>query len=171
MKIVIDESDFQRLRPDIQSYLLDRFAKKKGGAARHALKPRDVHWCSPMDLSQEDAQHLVHGLSEDQKKRLALFTKKGGRVTMKDILALTGETNLRATTQLQTAITRRLRRIIGDTEKKAQLIAWDFDATKWDAKKTTIVDGVYYVSQKTSDSLKHALGGKARGKKTGKKGK
>ena len=76
---------------------------------------------------------------------------------MKEILALTGEKDLRATTAFQSEVTRRLRRLIHDPDRVAQLIAWDIDATKWDDKKTTIVDGIYFVSPRTAASLKVCL--------------
>jgi len=96
---------------------------------------------------------LVHGLPEDHRRRLELFARKGGRVRMKEMEALFGDPDLRAASEFQKAMTRRLRRIVHDPEGKAQLIGWDFDATKWDAKKTTIVDGVYFVSEATAQAL------------------
>ena len=166
MKIQIDESDFKQLSPAVQRELLERFAGDGGvyGRNRRRAKPAKLDWRRPLDLSVEQAQRLVHGLSEDHRRRLALFARKNGRVRMKEILALTGETDLRATTAFQRVVTRRLRRLIEDPERKAQLIAWDFDATKWDDDRITIVDGVYYVSEPTAAALRACLkrkGGKA----------
>ena len=165
MKIQIDEADFKQLSPAVQRELLERFAGDSGvyGRRRRA-KPAKLDWRRPIDLSPELAQRLVHGLSEDHRRRLALFTRKNGRVRMKEILALTGETDLRATTAFQRVVTRRLRRLIEDPERKAQLIAWDFDATRWDEDRITIVDGVYYVTEPTAAALRSCLkpkGGKA----------
>ena len=159
MKIQIDESDFQQLSPAVQRELLERFAGDSGvyGRKRRRAKPAKLDWRRPVDLTEEQAQRLLHGLSEDHKKRLALFMRKSGRVRMKEILALTGETDLRATTAFQRVVTRRLRRLIEDPERKAQLIAWDFDATKWDEDRITIVDGVYYVSEATASALRACL--------------
>ena len=166
MKIQIDETDFQQLSPAVQRELLERFAGDSGvySRSRRRAKPAKLDWRRPLDLSAEQAQRLVHGLSEDHRRRLALFARKNGRVRMKEILALTGETDLRATTAFQRVVTRRLRRLIEDPERKAQLIAWDFDATKWDEDRITIVDGVYYVSEPTAAALRSCLkpkGGKA----------
>ena len=159
MKIQIDESDFRQLSPAVQRELLERFAGDSGvyGRKRRRAKPAKLDWRRPVDLTEEQVQRLLHGLSEDHKKRLALFTRKSGRVRMKEILALTGETDLRATTAFQRVVTRRLRRLIEDPERKAQLIAWDFDATKWDEDRITIVDGVYYVSEPTAAALRNSL--------------
>ncbi len=159
MKIQIDESDFKQLSPAVQRELLERFAGDGGvyGRSRRRDKPARLDWRRPLDLSLEQAQRLVHGLSEDQRRRLALLARKNGRVRMKEILALTGETDLRATTAFQRVVTRRLRRLIEDPERKAQLIAWDFDATKWDEDRITIVDGVYYVSEPTAAALSACL--------------
>ncbi len=159
MKIQIDETDFKQLSPAVQRELLERFAGDGGvyGRSRRRDKPARLDWRRPLDLSLEQVQRLVHGLSEDHRRRLALFARKNGRVRMKEILALTGETDLRATTAFQRVVTRRLRRLIEDPERKAQLIAWDFDATKWDDDRITIVDGVYYVSEPTAAALRACL--------------
>jgi hypothetical protein len=50
-------------------------------------------------------------------------------------------------------VTRRLRRLMNDTEKKANLIGWDYDSTQWDDAHTEIIDGVYYVSEKSAGAL------------------
>ena len=91
MKIQIDETDFKQLSPAVQRELLERFAGDSGvyRRSRQRDKPVNLDWRRPIDLSLEQAQRLVHGLSEDHRRRLTLFTRKNGRVRMKEILALT----------------------------------------------------------------------------------
>ena len=72
-------------------------------------------------------------------------------------MAVAGDPDLKATSGFVKDMTRRLRRMISDPEKKAQLIQWDFDSTKWDAGRTVIVDGVYYVSPATAHALRRAF--------------
>jgi hypothetical protein len=153
MQFVIDREDFGALSRSAQRELIELFA---GKGALQAEKPRyrkRINIREPVDISEEQAKRLIHGLSDDHRRRLELFARKSGRVRMKEILALTDESDLSATTAFQREIVRRLRRLIDDPDKRAQLIAWDIDATKWDDKKTTIVDGVYYVSARTAKSL------------------
>jgi hypothetical protein len=170
MQIVIDQSDFRQLSPEIQIALIQALGGKVGlpggvardparGAAGRSATVNDpaLRWRQPVDLQPDQAVRLVHGLSEDHRRRLKLFAGKGGRVRMKEMQALFGDPDLRAASEFQKAMTRRLRRIVHDPEKKAQLIGWDFDATKWDAKKTTIVDGVYFVSEATAQALQSCL--------------
>ncbi len=157
MKLEIDESDFQRLSPSVQRELIEAFTGKALSGSRRGRTPTKISWRQPIDITDRQAIKLVHGLSIDHRKRLALFARKNGRVRMKEILALTGERDLRATTAFQREITRRLRRLIDDPERKAQLIAWDIDATKWDKDRITIVDGVYYVSERTAAALRACL--------------
>jgi len=159
MRLEIDQNDFQRLSPNVQRELIETLAGKAvlaKGAVR-AARASKLRWRSPINLTREQATRLVHGLSDDYRRRLQLFARKSGRVRMKEILALTGETDLRATSAFQREITRRLRRIVDDPERKAQLIAWDFEATKWDDKGITITDGVYYVTEKTAVAIKKCL--------------
>lgn len=164
MQLVIDQSDFQQLPPDIQRALIEALgAREMAGRTARRTSP-NVRWREPVDLRLDQAARLAHGLSDNHRRRLELFGRKGGRVRMKDMQAIWGDPDLRAASDFQKAMTRRLRRIINDPEKKAQLIGWDFEATKWDAKGTTIVDGVYYVSAATASSLRDVLKLKSKGK-------
>jgi len=157
MQLIIGEKDFQRLSPEVQDQLWAAFSGQAASERREEAT-QGLRWRQPVDLTREQALRLVHGLSKDHRRRLKLFARKGGRVRMKEILSLTGETDLRSTSQFNSAMTRRLRRVIADPDKKAQLVAWDFDCTKWDANRTTIVDGVYYVSEPTAESLRACFG-------------
>ena len=107
-----------------------------------------------MDLSLPLTRSLIQGLTETQRQRLRLFASEDGRVGMRDLLALTRDTDWRALSQWQGVLTRRLRRLLGDGEKKAYLIGWDYDATTWDDSHSNIVDGVYFVTRKTALSLR-----------------
>ena len=159
MQIVIDQTDFRRLSADTQSEIMQVMSGQgaRTPSVRRSRDHMDLKWREPVDLTTEQAAKLVHGLAEDYRKRLALFARKDGRVRMKEIMAVGGDTDLRAASDFQKAITRRLRRLIDDPEKKGQLIFWDFDATKWDSTKTMIVDGVYYVSPATARALRAVL--------------
>ena len=156
MQLVIDQSDFQRLSPDIQAALIEALAGDSPIAHRHSGF-HGLRWRQPIDLKPEQAARFVHGLPEGHRQRLVLFARKGGRVRMKEMQAVFGDADLRAASEFQKAMTRRLRRLFEDPEKKAQLIGWDFDATKWDKKRTTIVDGVYFVTEPTAKALKSCL--------------
>lgn len=157
MRIVIDKTDFGQLSPSTQKELLETFTgkDKSGKSSRRGVAK--LRWRRPIDLTPEQAVKLVHGLPEDYRQRLEFFTRKGGRVRMKDIMEATGDRDLRPSSEFQKVMTRRLRRMIDDPDKKAQLIGWDFDATKWDEGRTTIVDGIYYVTETTSSALKSCL--------------
>ena len=172
MQILVEEQDFRRLKPETQQDLLSLLlgkrlsalqpgASKPGASKSTPAKPSSssnrLRWRQPVDLSPEQATRFLHGLSVDHRRKLELFAKKGGRVRMRDIMKLSGDTDLRGVSEFQSLMTRRLRRFIDDPEKKAQLIGWDFDATKWDEKRTTIVDGVYYVTETTAASLRQCM--------------
>ena len=167
MHIIIDQEDFRALSRSTQRELIELVAGKGVLETTVPRYQRRISIRQPVDISEDQAKRLVHGLSDDHRRRLELFARKSGRVRMKDILALTGESDLSATTAFHREITRRLRRLLHDPEKRAQLIAWDIDATKWDEKKTTIVDGVYYVSERTAKALMacHMLTSKKGGKR------
>jgi hypothetical protein len=167
MQIVLEHSDLNRLSPDARREVLALLTAGETAAPpapeTGVAKPNGgLKWRSPFDLGEEQARQLVQGLSASQKKRLALFASRTGRVRMKDIMAVGGDADLRTANNFTKQMTRRLRHLINDPERKAQLIQWDFDSTKWDASKTTIVDGVYYVSPATAQSLRRVLGSAGR---------
>lgn len=160
MQIVIDRADFRRLSASTQRELLEFLTGKSGGGEAKPAEAKGLRWRVPYDLSADLAQRLVSKLEDKHVQLLKLFGKKDGRVGMKEIQKLTGDKDLRGMTELQQEITRRLRHLIADPEKKAQLIHWDFEATKWDKGQTQIVDGVYYVSKATAATLGKVLSGK-----------
>ncbi len=159
MQIVIDRSDFRRLSSAAQREILEVLTGKAPVAAKQQRQEaKGLRWRVPYDLSEDLAQRLVAKLEPRHLDLLRLFARKDGRVGMKEVQRLNGASDLRAMTTLQQDITRRLRHLIDDPEKKATLIHWDFDATKWDKHKTTIVDGVYFVSEATAKTLGKVLG-------------
>ncbi len=61
------------------------------------------------------------------------------------------------------AITRKLRRLINDDEKKATLIGWDYDSTTWSEDGWRIQDGIYYVTEASAEALAGVLASRRRG--------
>ncbi|UCH73735.1 MAG: hypothetical protein JSU82_15625 [Rhodospirillales bacterium] len=157
MHIVIEAKDFRRLTPETQRELIRKFADPKLLQPARRTTRTEASWKQPVELDKHLAQRLVHGLSDNHRKRLEIFAEKKGRARMKDLLAVTGDSHWRALSLFEGAMTRRLRRLIGDTEKKAHLIGWDYESTVWDKDHKEIVDGVYYVTPKTAKALKAVL--------------
>lgn len=165
MRLVIETSDFKRLSTATQDELLRVLTGRDGGPAvadgatngARAKKPR-LRWREPVDLTPELTQRLMHGINEQHVDRLKLFAEKGGRVTMKELLGRTEDDDVRILSHFEGAITRRLRRILGDSEKVAYLIGWDYDSTVWSDDKSQIVDGTYYVSPSTVACLRGYFG-------------
>ncbi|MSP82627.1 MAG: hypothetical protein EXQ94_06780 [Alphaproteobacteria bacterium] len=159
MQLVIEAADYRRLSQETRDEL-------RAVLEGRALEPRTsksksnpaLGWRRPFDLTPDLARKLVHGLEEDHVKRLTLFAKGDGRVALSKLLALTGETDLRALSHFEGVITRKLRRLIGDEEKKATLIGWDYDSTQWSGDGWRIVDGIYYVTEPTARSLAAVAG-------------
>ena len=153
MRIVIEQSDFQRLSAETQKELIEALAGKPLIAAPAAKKQGKLLWRQPMDLSPDLAVRLLHGLSEPHRVRLRLFAQKRGRVTQRELLSATDDDDLRVLSHFQAVLSRRLRRLLDDPEKRIHLIGWDFDATKWDKTHSTIINGVYYVTEPTARTL------------------
>ena len=154
MRLVIESEDFRRLSPDTQRELIRLFAGKEFVAAREPPRRQRFNEKRPVDLDAEITRQLMSNLSGPHRKRLELFATKGGKVTMKQMLKVTGDRDPRVISYFLGVVTRKLRRIIGDDEKNAFLIGWDFDSTVWNRDHTRIVDGVYCVSDRTVRSLR-----------------
>jgi hypothetical protein len=165
MRLVIEQSDFQKLSPQTQRELLEKFAgvslssadrKRKGAVGQP--KTGGQLWREPFDLTPETAVRLLHGISEPHRARLRQFAEKGGRVSQKTLLAVTNDTDMRALSHFQAVLSRRLRRLIDDPEKRLHLIGWDYAATRWNKDHTEIVDGTYYITDKTTNALQDYFG-------------
>ncbi len=154
MRIVIEQSDFRRLSAETQKELIEAFAGKELGVTEPAKKQSELLWRQPTDLSPGLAVRLLHGLSEPHRARLKLFARKGGRVTQRELLRATDDTDMRVLSHFQAVLSRRLRRLLNDPEKRIHLIGWDFEATKWDKSHTDIINGVYYVTEPTTRALR-----------------
>lgn len=160
MRLVIERSDFQLLSKSTQDELLRVLTGHAGEAPARsgmngapARRPR-FRWRRPVDLTPELTVRLMHGLGETHKARLKLVAEKGGRVRLSELLAVAGDSEPRQLSHFEGAVTRRLRRILGDTEKVAYLLGWDYDSTEWNADRSEIIDGIYYVSEPTLHCLR-----------------
>jgi hypothetical protein len=158
MRIVIEQSDFRQLSPEAQREIIEKFTGMPPQAATSAKSSANLRWRQPVDLDEDMATRLIHGLSDPHKRRLELFAQKGGRVSQKDLLAVTGDTDMRTLSHFQAVLTRRLRRFFADPEKRAHLIGWDFGSESWDPDHNELLDGTYYVTDRTADALKAHFG-------------
>ena len=154
MRLVIEASDFRRLSADTQKELIRQFAGRSFLEVRESRRKSQYEWREPIDLNRDLTRQLMHGLSENHRRRLEAFVRHNGRITMKQLLKVTGDRDPRVLSYFQSVITRKLRRILGDTEKKIYLIGWDYASTKWNKEHTKILDGDYYVTNKTLGALK-----------------
>ena len=158
MHIVIEQSDFRRLSAETQKELIEAFAGQPSIAAAPAKAQSKLLWRRPMDLSPDLAVRLLHGLSEPHRVRLRLFAQKCGRVTQRELLSATDDADLRVLSHFQAVLSRRLRRLLDDPDKRIHLIGWDFDATQWDKSHSDIINGVYYVTEATAHTLQDYFG-------------
>jgi hypothetical protein len=159
MQIVIDATDWQRLSAPVRQELLRLLGSQPlAEAARASTEQRGLRWRVPYDLTPALAKKLLRGLSEDTIKRLKLFARNGGRVSMRELLAVTKDNDLHVLSAFEGTVTRKLRRLIGDDHKIASLIMWDYDAEQWDADHKELVDGVFYVSGATAQVLQRHFG-------------
>lgn len=157
MHIVIEPRDFRKLTTETQRELLRMFAGTEALKSRRPARRANADWRRPVDLTTALAQRLVNGLSDNHRRRLEIFARNNGRARMKELLAVTGDHHWRALSLFEGTMTRRLRRLIGDEEKKANLIGWDYESTEWDKDHKEIVDGTYFVTPRTAKSLKAVL--------------
>ncbi len=158
MRIVIEQSDFRQLSAEARREIIEKFAGEMLELKSSAKSGANLRWRQPVDLDEDMATRLIHGLAEPHKRRLELFAKKGGRVRQKDLLAVTGDTDFRTLSHFQAVLTRRLRRFLEDPEKRVHLIGWDFDSESWDPEHKELLDGTYYVTDRTVNALKSHFG-------------
>jgi hypothetical protein len=152
MHIMIDAGDWQRLSAPARQELLGLLGS--GAAAQsQPSSNKGFRWRVPYDLTPQLARKLVRGLSEEMVKRLKLFSRNGGRATMRDLLAVTKENDLHVLSAFEGTVTRKLRRLVGDDNKIVSLMMWDYESERWDADHKELLDGVFYVSSTTAQVL------------------
>jgi hypothetical protein len=161
MQLVIDNGDWQRLsssaREELIGLLGTEAAASRARGAPSPQNPKGFRWRTPFDLTPELGRKLLRGLAEDQLKRLRLFAKGNGRVSLKQMLAATKGADLHVLSAFEGAVTRKLRRLVGDENRIISLIMWDYDAEKWDRDHTELVDGMFYVSPATAKALRKSF--------------
>ena len=161
MQLVIDQADFVRLSSTARSELL-RLLGAEGQLsavpAGPAFARRNFRWRQPHDVNQPLLRKLLKGADAVTRERLAVFARNNGRASMKQLLAVTKEKDWHALTPWEGAITRKLRRLVGDDNRIVSLMQWDYEAEVWDADHSHLLDGVYYVSPVTTKALHKELG-------------
>lgn len=133
-----------------------RFRKAKSGSAPKADRSLDL-WRNPIDLDVNLTMKLLRGVADNHRLRLEVFAREGARVSMRQLMAVTDDSDLRALSYFQGALTRKLRRLLNDREKRIHLIGWDYATTRWDDDHVNIVDGICYVTETTHASLMRCL--------------
>lgn len=154
MRLVIEANDFRRLSADTQKELIRHFAGRNFLEAKEGRRRGQYESREPIDLNRDLTLQLMHGLADNHRRRLEAFARSNGRMAMSRLMKVTGDTDPRVLSYFQSVITRKLRRILGDSEKKMYLIGWDYASTKWNKEHTEIVDGDYYVTNRTLNALK-----------------
>jgi len=159
MQIIIDTADWQRLSATSRQELLQLLGSETAAEpARAAAAARGFRWRVPYDLTPALARKLLRGLGDDALKRLKLFARNGGRARMRDLLAVTKDSDLQVLSAFEGTVTRKLRRLVGDDNKIVSLMMWDYDAEQWDADHKQLLDGTFYVSPTTAQVLQQHFG-------------
>lgn len=153
MRIVLDRDDFMRLSDGAQNEIMGLLGGNASQSGRAGTASGALRWRRPYDLSLEQARKLLHGMPDDHLKRLRLFAGDEGRVRLKELLGVTKDKDIRVLSHFEGTLTRKLRRLLNDNEKKATLLGWDYDATQWNGDGSAIVDGIYYVTPSTARTL------------------
>ena len=157
MQLVIDQADFARLSDPTRTEILGLLGAQPQSPAQAAASPaarRNFRWRQPHDVTQPLLRKLLKGADGATRDRLAIFARNDGRASMQELLAVTKDKDWHSLTPWEGAITRRLRRLVGDDNRIASLMQWDYDAEVWDADHSKLLDGVYYVSPATTRSLR-----------------
>ena len=156
-RIVIERHELLGLSASAQDEIKRVLREREPGKRRRPTRSSSRKDVVPFDLDSDLAKRLLYRLADNHKRRLELFARNDGRVGMNDLLAVTGDADVRVLSYFHGALNRKLRRIVGDRERKAFLIGWDYGSTTWDAEHKRIVDGICYVTPATAKSLRECL--------------
>jgi len=154
MQLVLDSSDFARLSAAARGELLRILSGEAPSAAPATAPRRNFRWRQPHDVSLPLLRKLLKGADVATRDRLAVLAGNNGRASMTQLLAVTKDKDWHALTPWEGAITRKLRRLVGDDNRIASFMQWDYDSEVWDGDHSHLLDGVYYVSDLTTKSLR-----------------
>ena len=154
MQLVLDSSDFARLSAAARGELLRILSGEAPSAAPTTAARRNFRWRQPHDVSLPLLRKLLKGADAATRDRLAVLAGNNGRASMAQLLAVTKDKDWHALTPWEGAITRKLRRLVGDDNRIASFMQWDYDSEVWDGDHSHLLDGVYYVSDVTTKSLR-----------------
>jgi hypothetical protein len=154
MQLVLDSSDLAQLSTAARGELLRLLGGEAPGAAPAAAARRNFRWRQPHDVSLPLLRKLMKGADAATRDRLAVLARNNGRASMTQLLAVTKDKDWHALTPWEGAITRKLRRLVGDDNRIASFMQWDYDSEVWDGDHSRLLDGVYYVSDITTKSLR-----------------
>src|SRR5579871_5617499 len=158
MQLVIDQVDFGRLSPGARSELLNLLSPPTQSQSPVTATRRNFRWRQPHDVSLPLLRKLLKGADAATRDRLGVLASNNGRASMTQLLAVTKDKDWHALTPWEGAITRKLRRLVGDDNRIASFMQWDYDAEVWDSDHSHLLDGVYYLSETTTKSLRKLLG-------------
>jgi len=154
MQLVLDSSDFARLSAAARGELLRLLSGEAPSATPATPARRNFRWRQPHDVSLPLLRKLLKGADAATRDRLAVLASNNGRASMTQLLAVTKDKDWHALTPWEGAITRKLRRLVGDDNRIASFMQWDYDSEVWDGDHSHLLDGVYYVSDATTKSLR-----------------
>jgi hypothetical protein len=154
MQLVLDSTDFARLSAAARGELLRLIGGEGQPAPPSTGSRRAFRWRLPHDVSLPLLKKLLKGADTPTRERMALLARNNGRATMTELLAVTKDKDWHALTPWEGAITRKLRRLIGDENRIASFMQWDYEAEVWDSDHNRLLDGVYFVSDATTKSLR-----------------
>lgn len=154
MQLVLDSSDFARLSAAARGELLRLLGGEAPSAAPAAAARRNFRWRQPHDVSLPLLRKLLKGADAATRDRLSVLASNNGRASMTQLLAVTKDKDWHALTPWEGAITRKLRRLVGDDNRIASFMQWDYDSEVWDGDHSRLLDGIYYVSDVTTKSLR-----------------
>jgi hypothetical protein len=158
MQLVIDQADFGRLSSGARSELLNLLSPPTQVQSPITATRRNFRWRQPHDVALPLLRKLLKGADAATRDRLMIFARNNGRASMKQLLAVTKDKDWHALTPWEGAITRRLRRLVGDDNRIVSLMQWDYDAEVWDSDHSHLLDGVYYLSETTTKALRKHFG-------------
>ena len=145
MRLTIDAHEFATLSDNTQRELLRRFAGKRWREGAGSSEP-SIHDEALMDLTVEQAGHLVETSCEKHRRFLRLFAQRGGRAKLDEILATGDDPNPEVISRFVSRITEKARTMMGEGACGKDLFAKD--------PQTDGSTPVYRLSESTTQSLR-----------------
>jgi hypothetical protein len=153
MELVLTAADIAKLSPSTRGEIVQFLVGS--GTAETEVRSTTGTDEEPAEFTFLLTKKFMANVSDLTRDLLRLFAENGGRASLSQLTAKSGYKDWRKLRGFFAGVTKRARNILRDEE--AYLLFWD-DTTEKHDENDELLDGEYYMSKTTTESMRKFFG-------------